>query len=984
MSVMKAITLSPIAVAVLAAAIARGAEPAPVAGIGVRGERIIDRTGAAWQSQQVQEPCILDNPKDPTRLVMFYSGVPAADRAKCYIGKAWALKSDPFTWHQDPGNPVFGPGQDGWDSASIRLDCVLYVQEEDAYYIYYSGTDVADAHNRIGLAICPAGKDGYSGITAAAIRRHGAAPVLAPEPAEPIAETMASQAAVWRERDAAGQWRWYLYYSYRGRNGVLPGIRLATSMDGKSWQRHYNPDDPRRMGHLFASTPNAYYEWHQVFKVADTYVLSVEVGPNRGERWRTVLAVSRQPDKGWEQLDVDTVLQTSWPGIYSDDTIFHVATPAFYQIDGRWYLYTQACPLPADRNYISGKWDLWAFACDHRIPTRPGLADLFIPGAAATVPTPSAGARTTLSNPLITEATSWEEFEAAFPPRRPAAPIIRHGITPGMSNQVQHPCLLPDPQNPKRVFLYFTGCPPIYTGGVADIPGPNPRGENTIRRMYADASADLSLPASWTLGPNLVSSESTGSGWDDDRLGYLNAVLYHDADKTWYAYYWAGKTTSTRRIGVATSADGLRWRRFAGNPIITPGEGEFDIEAGNVIKEGDLWFMAFCVGNSPTRNGQTYKSAISKDGLHWTRAGTVLDMGKPGTSDAGAFEFGNIFKVGNRYALIYEAMNRYGGPGYRWTVNLAYSDSLTAEHWTRSARNPVFTGSGVPGSLDENHVGTPAVYSVNGRRYLFYQAIVTDGRNMDIAVATFDKPKGAPMAPQSAGGVTVPAAIAGDSLLAEAYRAAAEKNVLRALNPKVFFGYFAVCADGKGHGNNTTYPGLDWGQSAEALLWLGRTAEVLASWDYVKGFQRDDGLVPFAILPSSAGTTSMVHGRYPLTVDKRGAVFVHWVPGNPLRTLANVTFLLLADAIWTQTGDRAWLQAQAPCLRKAAEWLLKQITPDALMPGGGFYVERPTRLEFDGINQCATPPMRSNGRRPCSTRRARRPPPPATAPRPRR
>lgn len=45
------------------------------AGTGVRGERTIDRTAAAWQSQQVQEPCILENPKDSERLVMFYSGV---------------------------------------------------------------------------------------------------------------------------------------------------------------------------------------------------------------------------------------------------------------------------------------------------------------------------------------------------------------------------------------------------------------------------------------------------------------------------------------------------------------------------------------------------------------------------------------------------------------------------------------------------------------------------------------------------------------------------------------------------------------------------------------------------------------------------------------------------------------------------------------------------------------------------------------------
>ena len=352
------------------------AESAPA----VRGVRFVDRTSAAWQSQQVQEPCIVPNPRDPTRLVMLYSGVPAADRKRCDIGKAWALRSDPFKWHEDKANPVFSPSRDGWDSGSIRLDAVVHVPEEDAYYIYYSGTR-RTVQDQIGLAICPVGADGYSGLTPEAIRRVGDRPVLAPDPAAPFREEMASQAAVWRERNPAdGGWDWYMYYSYRGKDGVLPGIRLATSRDGKTWTRRFNAADPRGMGQIFESVPGAYYEWHQVFKVDGTYVLSIEVGTEKGKRWRPVLAVSRRPDTGWRQLDVDTALQTSWTGLYRDDTMYHVATPAFYEIDGRWYLYVQACPLPANRNYIDGAWDMWAIACDRRIPTLPGHADLFIPG----------------------------------------------------------------------------------------------------------------------------------------------------------------------------------------------------------------------------------------------------------------------------------------------------------------------------------------------------------------------------------------------------------------------------------------------------------------------------------------------------------------------------------------------------------------------------------------------------------------------------
>ena len=233
----------------------------------VRGRVFIDRLSAAWQSQQVQEACIVPNPKDPEKLVMFYSGVPVTDRGTCAVGKAWALKSDPFTWHQDPGNPIFIPaGGNAWDGKSIRLDAVLYIPEEQAYYIYYSGSRTS-VQGRIGLAICPAGQDGYSEITPATVKRWGTAPVLAPEPAAPFHEEMASQSAVIREwNPEANRWDWTMYYSYRGKDGILPGIRLATSVDGKTWTRHFNTEDPRGMGQIFTSVPNAYYEWHQNFQ----------------------------------------------------------------------------------------------------------------------------------------------------------------------------------------------------------------------------------------------------------------------------------------------------------------------------------------------------------------------------------------------------------------------------------------------------------------------------------------------------------------------------------------------------------------------------------------------------------------------------------------------------------------------------------------------------------------------------------------------
>ena len=186
-----------------------------------------------------------------------------------------------------------------------------------------------------------------------------------------------------------------------------------------------------------------------------------------------------------------------------------------------------------------------------------------------------------------------------------------------------------------------------------------------------------------------------------------------------------------------------------------------------------------------------------------------------------------------------------------------------------------------------------------------------------------------------------------DALLEETYRQAATKNVLAAVNPEVFPGYWSVCADGQGFGYGNSYPSLDGLQLADALLWLGQEETVRLNWEYVRTFLREDGSLPLAILPASAGQP-LANG---ISVDANGGLYTHWVIGNPLAALAAPTFITNTHILFAYTQDRNWLAERIEAVNLTAGQLTSLTSEDGRVRGAGFYVERPTRIESDGVSQ---------------------------------
>ena len=88
------------------------------------------------------------------------------------------------------------------------------------------------------------------------------------------------------------------------------------------------------------------------------------------------------------------------------------------------------------------------------------------------------------------------------------------------------------------------------------------------------------------------------------------------------------------------------------------------------------------------------------------------------------------------------------------------------------------------------------------------------------------------------------------------------------------------------------------------------------------------------------------------TVAANGGLYEHWVPGNPLAALASPTYVQNADAIYRHTLDRKWLAVQIHSVNIAMDYLASLVTEQGTVKGAGYYLERPTRIESDGVAQC--------------------------------
>ena len=205
---------------------------------------------------------------------------------------------------------------------------------------------------------------------------------------------------------------------------------------------------------------------------------------------------------------------------------------------------------------------------------------------------------------------------------------------------------------------------------------------------------------SWNKNPaNPVLTGAVGA-WDETGEHAPFVLKEGGIYKMWYE----GSNGNVRQLGYATSANGIDWNKYAGNPVLAAGPESYDQEAaghGSVINDAGtykLWYHA--MGDQ----GPIIAYATSSDGMNWTKQGPVL-LPEGSSWDEGGLWGPSVLKIDSTYWMWYAAQGPLGS-----SIGVATSaDGIT---WTRSLANPVLT--------ETTPIGDPHVISDGGNLKMWY------------------------------------------------------------------------------------------------------------------------------------------------------------------------------------------------------------------------------------------------------------------------
>lgn len=210
----------------------------------------------------------------------------------------------------------------------------------------------------------------------------------------------------------------------------------------------------------------------------------------------------------------------------------------------------------------------------------------------------------------------------------------------------------------------------------------------------------------WDIRPEPVLTRGPDS-WDSVDALNPSVIPYRGQLLNLYSGF-DGKTWHT---GVAWSSDGLRWDKHG--KVLSPDpdtwEGSYIAANGSVFDHRGRLMYVYQAG-APPRIGL----ATSEDGVSWRKSGApVLGTGPLGSWDERGVGDPYVVEAGGDLYLFYTGIDRAR------RQRLGIARSFDGVHWVKLRGNPILE-IGPDGAFDENGLGEPAVWQTAGRYLMLY------------------------------------------------------------------------------------------------------------------------------------------------------------------------------------------------------------------------------------------------------------------------
>ncbi len=211
---------------------------------------------------------------------------------------------------------------------------------------------------------------------------------------------------------------------------------------------------------------------------------------------------------------------------------------------------------------------------------------------------------------------------------------------------------------------------------------------------YGDGEIWLpTLPNEWyKYSGNPILSDGPSSSWDDDGV-YCGSIIYNG---TGFMMWYHGKSGSNWQIGLATSADGITWKKYSGNPILSKNlslSWESDnIARPRVIFNGKGYIMWYNGRNSTSLDLEV-GLATSSDGITWNKHpnNPVIKTGSSSDWDDHYVTMDDVEYDGVMYKAWYTGLSQITPPTLA-PYRIGYATSYDGENWNKYSSNPILQG----------------------------------------------------------------------------------------------------------------------------------------------------------------------------------------------------------------------------------------------------------------------------------------------------